>query len=260
MTDPTQPAAGPETRCLWPEFGCEMAAKYIREGKGGPMTALVAEAESRGAAARDAEVARYREALTRTAFWIDSENPCWCDDIPDAEEPHQSQCLNARAALAAEPVSAVPADPMRAIRVELSKLPSSDLNALDEPRWSHWIETIETVRRLAAEPVRSAAPVTAEGLDVERELRRELWLHHGHEGLYGDDGEMQCARCMPTWDYLRAPLSSVLMAAESARLAAAAQASPAEAGARCDHKLVHPDQPTEQCTQALGHGGPHIWR
>jgi len=27
-------------------------------------------------------------------------------------------------------------------------------------------------------------------------LRRLLWLYHGHkEGLYGDDGEMQCAEC-----------------------------------------------------------------
>jgi hypothetical protein len=23
-------------------------------------------------------------------------------------------------------------------------------------------------------------------------IRKELWLGHGHEGLYGDDGEMQC--------------------------------------------------------------------
>lgn len=29
----------------------------------------------------------------------------------------------------------------------------------------------------------------------ERTLRRLLWLNHGHIGLYGDDGEMQCGQC-----------------------------------------------------------------
>lgn len=32
-------------------------------------------------------------------------------------------------------------------------------------------------------------------------LRKMLWLRHGCDGLYGDDGEMQCARCM--LDFLR---------------------------------------------------------
>ena len=33
--------------------------------------------------------------------------------------------------------------------------------------------------------------------DNEMTLRRLLWLYHGHnESLYGDDGEMQCHRCM----------------------------------------------------------------
>ena len=27
-------------------------------------------------------------------------------------------------------------------------------------------------------------------------MRRLLWLHHGHVGLYGDDGEMQCGTCL----------------------------------------------------------------
>lgn len=26
-------------------------------------------------------------------------------------------------------------------------------------------------------------------------LRKLLWLNHGHDNLYGDDGEMQCAEC-----------------------------------------------------------------
>lgn len=34
--------------------------------------------------------------------------------------------------------------------------------------------------------------------DLEQEnklLRRLLWNNHGHRGLYGDDGEMQCSEC-----------------------------------------------------------------
>lgn len=34
---------------------------------------------------------------------------------------------------------------------------------------------------------------------AEREnlkLRELLWLRHGCEGLYGDDGEMQCGQCL----------------------------------------------------------------
>ena len=27
-------------------------------------------------------------------------------------------------------------------------------------------------------------------------LRKLLWSLHGHNGLYGDDGEMQCAECI----------------------------------------------------------------
>jgi hypothetical protein len=37
---------------------------------------------------------------------------------------------------------------------------------------------------------------------TELTLRRLLWLRHGHDGLYGDDGEMQCSRC--PLDFLRA--------------------------------------------------------
>jgi hypothetical protein len=55
-----------------------------------------------------------------------------------------------------------------------------------------------------------------DGIEAER-LRRFLWLNHGHAAvLYGDDGEMQCKDCIPTWDYLRAPIRDVLAAAEKA--------------------------------------------
>jgi len=47
---------------------------------------------------------------------------------------------------------------------------------------------------------------------VELEYRRLMWLSHGHNGMYGDDGEMRCAECMiygATWDYRRDPLDRV---------------------------------------------------
>ena len=30
----------------------------------------------------------------------------------------------------------------------------------------------------------------------ELEIRKTLWSNHGHQMIYGDDGEMQCAECM----------------------------------------------------------------
>ena len=39
-------------------------------------------------------------------------------------------------------------------------------------------------------------------------LRRLLWLHHGHQGLYGDDGEMQCSECGGL-DFKRHPVSLI---------------------------------------------------
>jgi hypothetical protein len=56
-------------------------------------------------------------------------------------------------------------------------------------------------------------------LDAETEkiLRAYLWLGHGHSGVYGDDGEMQCAQCRPVWDYKRAPLAEVIQQAVKAR-------------------------------------------
>lgn len=59
---------------------------------------------------------------------------------------------------------------------------------------------------------------------TEQRLRQELWLNHGHDGLYGDDGEMQCGRCLPVFDYKRAPLADVIAAADKARLERLAKA------------------------------------
>lgn len=42
---------------------------------------------------------------------------------------------------------------------------------------------------------------------LDMKLRRTLWLRHGHLGLYGDDGEMQCSKCR--LDYLRDSLDAI---------------------------------------------------
>ena len=47
---------------------------------------------------------------------------------------------------------------------------------------------------------------------LELSYRKHLWLSHGHTGLYGDDGEMQCSACLTAGgpvDYKRAPLRDI---------------------------------------------------
>lgn len=67
-------------------------------------------------------------------------------------------------------------------------------------------------KNLAADLVLSAAG--------ERSLREYLWLSHGHKGVYGDDGEMQCGECFPLshlYDYKREPLEKLVEATRLAR-------------------------------------------
>jgi hypothetical protein len=78
------------------------------------------------------------------------------------------------------------------------------------------------------------ATARAERQDMELELRKHWWLGHGHRGIYGDDGEMQCAECgaaYGVWDYKRATLHDVRLAffgAQSDRLRAAMGAASPE--------------------------------
>lgn len=58
---------------------------------------------------------------------------------------------------------------------------------------------------------------------LEMKYRILLWLGHGHQMLYGDDGEMQCSQCNP-FDYKRAPLEQVEAAANLAKIQRAAEA------------------------------------
>jgi len=53
--------------------------------------------------------------------------------------------------------------------------------------------------------------VVAESVATMTRLRSHLWLGHGHTGQYGDDGEMQCAACIPygQYDYRRASFTEL---------------------------------------------------
>jgi hypothetical protein len=82
-------------------------------------------------------------------------------------------------------------------------------------------------KRQAAEMVRIAddgEPADPPWL-VEYELRKIMWLTHGHYGIYGDDGEMQCGECIPfgCYDYKNAPLADVRKAYNAACLVRGAE-------------------------------------
>ena len=65
---------------------------------------------------------------------------------------------------------------------------------------------------------------------VEQQLREHLWLGHGHEGQYGDDGEMQCAACLPfgMHDYKREPIEKLLEVKQTIALLKIAEAQKLE--------------------------------
>ena len=46
----------------------------------------------------------------------------------------------------------------------------------------------------------------------EQIFRQMLWMGHGHTGMYGDDGEMQCGECWKEygfWDWKRTPIGEI---------------------------------------------------
>lgn len=55
-------------------------------------------------------------------------------------------------------------------------------------------------------------------------LKAALWLRHGHQGMYGDDGEMQCSACVPfgLYDWKRSSVEDILSCLELQSLAMAA--------------------------------------
>lgn len=50
-----------------------------------------------------------------------------------------------------------------------------------------------------------AEAALSEAKQLEFAIRQKCWLSHGHNLLYGDDGEMQCSKCA-SWNYKNAPL------------------------------------------------------
>ena len=51
---------------------------------------------------------------------------------------------------------------------------------------------------------------------AEQVERKWMWQSHGHDGIYGDDGEMQCGECHV--DYKREPIEVVTAAYQKARM------------------------------------------
>lgn len=137
----------------------------------------------------------------------------------------------------------------------------------------------------AALASKSSAPA-----ETEMELRRLMWLSHGHHGIYGDDGEMQCAECgrFGCWDYKNAPLDEVratfYKAKESLMLAASKSSAEGESKPMLIEETIssitvdnvtlapapqigweppvdcaaqHPDNPDTYCGRYKGHSDDH---
>lgn len=62
-----------------------------------------------------------------------------------------------------------------------------------------------------SKPYRLIQDLVIHAKHLEFELRRLMWSEHGHDGLYGDYGEMQCGKCLKIGcgDYRRAPMDKV---------------------------------------------------
>ena len=61
-------------------------------------------------------------------------------------------------------------------------------------------------------------------IDLSKEiyiLRSMIWLMHGHKGIYGDDGEMQCGECATEYgfyDWKRTDINEIVNNIEAANL------------------------------------------
>jgi len=73
--------------------------------------------------------------------------------------------------------------------------------------WNLPKDLAESISAIARMPV----GVVVEPVATMMRLRSHLWLGHGHTGQYGDDGEMQCAACIPygQYDYRRASFADL---------------------------------------------------
>jgi hypothetical protein len=81
--------------------------------------------------------------------------------------------------------------------------PRSDVPTLEELQaFLHWLASSGWIREADDEKslryLASHLPEMLRATEENRALRKLLWLRHHQTtaGLYGDDGEMQCGRCM----------------------------------------------------------------
>jgi len=74
---------------------------------------------------------------------------------------------------------------------------------LPEKHQHEYLLTAQRILRLTKPPLLA---------DEEMILRRIAWINHGHQGMYGDDGEMQCAACLREYgfyDWKRTPIVEI---------------------------------------------------
>lgn len=84
-----------------------------------------------------------------------------------------------------------------------------------------WAQTV--IDRLTASGYRIEVQAAAgAGLPNDEHIREALWRGHGHDFIYGDDGEMQCNWSVDRADFKRDPISDLLDHCDKARLIAAA--------------------------------------
>ena len=101
--------------------------------------------------------------------------------------------------------------------------------------------------------------IVALAMEIQQ-LRKMLWLDHGHKGQYGDDGEMQCGACAMEYgfyDWKRTPIGEI-----EAKITEAGMRKLAEThiqykdGQPCSHSgcLNHVTQPCEVCGRKSARG------
>jgi hypothetical protein len=90
-------------------------------------------------------------------------------------------------------------------------------NCAISPTWLCPVHHFEFPGHAASPSPKEPQPDTA--FYLEQEVRYLRWISHGHKGIYGDDGEMQCGECAKygCWDYKNAPLADMRKAYQMAK-------------------------------------------
>lgn len=96
-------------------------------------------------------------------------------------------------------------------------------------------------------------------------LRSMLWLNHGHKGMYGDDGEMQCSECMSEYgfyDWKRTSIGEIEAKINVAALKKLSDQVEFKDGEPCTHGscMHHEKHPCEVCGRVRARGVVKISR